>query len=738
VAIHESFKDPTRPWEFHQVPDPKKRQEVFWIHQYKLLEGIDDPCFQMLALFQPLHNARSFIQQVGRIIRNPSRKPNQICYVLDHSGGLNKMYWEGFKLYDLQLFEHGEEGLSLAIGEGWIERFMTAQPEITYIDGMFRSRFDILTIDPFIDIQLPCKINLIHKLADFSMDNIREYQINYLEEKDCLVNPITIDSRTMVILYVTYNNSQFLKSSSYIEDKLGIIFIREYDDLIAYFNSSGFVPINEEKAKVGKAYNTNLLKKLFRKNNLSKLTSISLYNSNLGVRSIRSKSISASSIEETALGFDDYSQILTTATGYSVDSIQKKEEISPRRYVGFSRGRIADSFGYVDLQKYISWLDYIFNIIKGKTQAHMVFNRYAPGTIEIKDPEPINILLDLDEVLSDFVTTGTKEIRRNKPISIEDYCVDINDGIFNINANEVNCEVKIIFNRKKKKYELNSPTLDELYSNSKKPSLGLVDYLNKYQAFRIIPKTYNSIYTLGQFYEPIMRVGKGNFDRDNFELGNILIPSEDLRSITSEKGNSVLKGGNGWVNKCLFGVIDNFGKGTSLETIFETPDIVVCDDMGTEIADFILAYTETEKIVFIHAKASSNFKPFSASALQGVCSQATKNIGYLNLFNTASPPKLNRWDGAWKGTSGQVNNRIRRGVANGRETWQNLSSIIRNPNADREVWLFLGQLLSKEQFINQLDSVNPNPAAIQALYLLLGTLSQVASVGAKLKIFCSP
>ena len=78
VAIHETFKDPTRPWEFRQVPSPQEREEIFWIHQYKLLEGIDDPNFQMLALFQPLHNARSFIQQVGRIIRNPSREPNQV------------------------------------------------------------------------------------------------------------------------------------------------------------------------------------------------------------------------------------------------------------------------------------------------------------------------------------------------------------------------------------------------------------------------------------------------------------------------------------------------------------------------------------------------------------------------------------------------------------------------------------------------------------------------------------
>jgi len=48
VLIHENFKDndAETPHERRTVPDPNDEPAVFWIHQFKLLEGIDDPRFQ--------------------------------------------------------------------------------------------------------------------------------------------------------------------------------------------------------------------------------------------------------------------------------------------------------------------------------------------------------------------------------------------------------------------------------------------------------------------------------------------------------------------------------------------------------------------------------------------------------------------------------------------------------------------------------------------------------------------
>src|SRR5262245_23549297 len=82
VLIHENFQDadPSRPHERRSVPDPEHEQAQFWVHQFKLLEGIDDPRFQVLAIFDELKTTLSLVQQVGRVIRNPERKPGAVAH----------------------------------------------------------------------------------------------------------------------------------------------------------------------------------------------------------------------------------------------------------------------------------------------------------------------------------------------------------------------------------------------------------------------------------------------------------------------------------------------------------------------------------------------------------------------------------------------------------------------------------------------------------------------------------
>jgi hypothetical protein len=187
-------------------------------------------------------------------------------------------------------------------------------------------------------------------------------------------------------------------------------------------------------------------------------------------------------------------------------------------------------------------------------------------------------------------------------------------------------------------------------------------------------------------------------------------------------------------------MIDDLGVSTQLGEYFGDPDIVVCDDMGTEAADFILADAGDEKrVVFIHAKASAESRPYSASALHEICGQATKNINYLGMFNEQNPPNVGRWEGAWPSDRHpQVARRIRRGSGSGAEIWSRVQSIIRHPLANREVWLFLGQTLSRGEFERRLGQATPTPEAVQAAFLLHATMTSVASVNAKLRVFCCP
>jgi len=63
---------------------------------------------------------------------------------------------------------------------------------------------------------------------------------------------------------------------------------------------------------------------------------------------------------------------------------------------------------------------------------------------------------------------------------------------------------------------------------------------------------------------------------------------------------------------------------------------------------------------------------------------------------------------------------------------------VKDPNADREVWLVLGNLLSKNTIETMLSRNSPPGYAIQAAYLLFSTLTNTAAAGARLRVFCAP
>ncbi len=100
------------------------------------------------------------------------------------------------------------------------------------------------------------------------------------------------------------------------------------------------------------------------------------------------------------------------------------------------------------------------------------------------------------------------------------------------------------------------------------------------------------------------------------------------------------------------------------------------------------------------------------------------------------------WDNAWEakvtGGMGKVTKRIHKTniVGDSKLLWDVIRKVVNNPMSNKEVWLFLGNFLSKRFFENELSRSKPKPHVIQAAYLLNATMTECASVGVKLKIFC--
>jgi superfamily II DNA or RNA helicase len=468
VGIHERFRSQGgEQWEQKSVPDPENEPAVFWIHQFKLLEGIDNPRFQVLALYKKIRSGRALVQQVGRIIRNPSQGENAIGYVLDHWKGHHHDLWKGFLAYDEALHSRGIETFHLSTGEGLLRDLIKLQPRTAYIDGRFRSEFDFSAIDPNKDVQLPLRTNLLEKLPEFNIDDAVDALKNLYEDKDRVAETYSPTPSTRVFLSVTCSNSIYLRNHAFMEADLHVAVLHEFDECVGVYESSGVIPMVWDDAGLGGPVDIKRLRRLFRQDQLSKLTSVSLKNSNLGASVIRSRSFTAASIESTVPGFDDYAQICTTAEGYSAATIEGNYDNGPteteakvRRYVGFSRGRVSQAnSGYVLLTDYIVWLEKLNTILNSDTKPLIVLSRYALETKVPSKPKPRSLLLDISEISDDY-----HHIDSGAGIDIEDACLTVdNDGAVSFVANGENVSGKIAFDPARIRYILECSALDQRF-----------------------------------------------------------------------------------------------------------------------------------------------------------------------------------------------------------------------------------------------------------------------------------
>jgi hypothetical protein len=168
--------------------------------------------------------------------------------------------------------------------------------------------------------------------------------------------------------------------------------------------------------------------------------------------------------------------------------------------------------------------------------------------------------------------------------------------------------------------------------------------------------------------------------------------------------------------------------------------------MFGETSDFILADEgPARRVALVHAKASSTFREFSASAVQEVCAQAQKNTGLFSTYSLREPPNLPRWEQPHTFTGkGNVPLTIRKRLRRSRHRdartlWDDgLSPLLRNPLTSREIWLVLGNMLSASALYAELTKASPRPESLQLNHLLQTTIAAAASVGAKTRIFCAP
>ena len=810
VAIHDTFSESaSTPWKKKAVPLPQNTAAQVWIHQYKLIEGIDDHRFCVLAFFDPLSNARSVIQQTGRIIRTAPGERQKTAHVLDHFGGRIGQLWERFIDYDKGLTP---DLLAQNVTKYYIERVREVLPDVEYINRSFRRKLQLESVEnPVDEFLFDRRVTLRRTTKDFSFETLVSEMEVQLDDGETLYERVYEGDDMAILVYARASTPEFLNTTYFIEIVNGARAIIALPDarLVAIADTSGTAPGLSDTTGLSRVAREDL-QRLISPGAVGRISAVSSLNTNLGNRVVRRRSISAPSIGAIPPGLDEHGHVLSNMTGFNgdrprivddldvveietvpLDAVEDQDLVAPgevpagdgstpdiiRRYIGLTNATISEAGEKLRLKALKAWVESLSEQMSAGTQTPGVFHRYAteePG--RIRNGLARNILVDLFEAMDHytFVSPG----KANVPLETDDLCVNrtgvetvkrdgetIQVSRFTIKLNQVDYPLGVSFNIKSQRYRLDSSEIDAAYSaEGALKDMPLCRFLNQKQAFNIIPDAPGLIYVHGRFYRPGLATGEA-FDPDRFHVGHCLYPSRTFKNAALEKGSKVLGAGSDGVGKnydpdALFGIIDGWGAGIDTNTfgmprewlkayhpprITFTPSLIICDDMGNEISDFILADEgEHPRVVFVHAKASRAYAPTSASAIQEVCAQAQKNTGPLSLFTLQVPPNLSRWDrphsfaGAKK-EQFKVANRIRKpeGLA-GADAWARLERLLRNPQTDREIWLVLGNMMSASAFDKAFRKDDVPPEALQMYHLMETTLAAAGQLAAKLRVFCAP
>jgi len=207
----------------------------------------------------------------------------------------------------------------------------------------------------------------------------------------------------------------------------------------------------------------------------------------------------------------------------------------------------------------------------------------------------------------------------------------------------------------------------------------------------------------------------------------------ELDNATSEKGEFT-PASTQFSDNSVFKVI--------VDKIAAEDDILACDDLGDEWADFVGLNTQGRppSISFYHGKHGD--PGLGASDFHVAVSQAQKNLGRLELRAADMPQKYASWSQTYesgKGVKTAIAKLIRGGPVADVEA--RIDDLRGAPDTVRRVYIVTSSLSKKavEDVFSDLEKgARPKPYFVQLYWLLTGYFSQCADMGAVGFVVCRP
>jgi superfamily II DNA or RNA helicase len=725
LAMHDQFRK-NHATLLGAVPhDLRKRNERFLVHQFILTEGVDDPSCSILAIYEPFSTARQLIQQIGRVIRHPqpcvSAAPPAQVIAIEGDGAQKN--WDGYQAFDLECAKAGGRP-PLRTGAGVARELAKSLPEIDYSFGQFRRKvpLDSEEIDEHLRVPQSCIVFLASR--EFDLKEFFDDVQFALDEMDRDVLRTDLDDSGGFHLSLGLKQSDLLEEALFQEPSLQLtVYVKQGEFL--FFYDSGGLWIDEVCDSITRLPAAHLRSFIPNEQDTA-ITMLAVKNSDIGPFSIRSRQLSAPAVAISVPFMGEHMNVVTRVSG----RVGKM-----RRYVGFERSRIRDGERVRgDVNEFRSWTETIAQELREQLPGAALFDRFALPIAPPAQTAAINILLDADEIASEFVPADD-----SISLDIDDVCIDVNlastdpkrGRSFLVKMNHSSFEAWIDWDPKRQKYLLTSDDL-EVFRLKDRPKVTLTKWLNQRQMFRVIPEEKGVIFASGRFYAIDLRLGP-SFGAGALLL-DLLTPVSELADLKTEKGKPKGKP-KSWPKGSVFELFDSScGPGQGAARFGQRFGHIVCDDLNDETADFICM--NDDYLVLAHLKSGTG-SLLAASQLYDVCSQAVKNLAFLKADNRALPGDGRKWNRPWK-YDGALIKRVRQGRETGAQLRDRFMSLRRRPATRRQTWLVLGALLSKRIVHRELERGTPSAQLIQAYHLLTALHGSCQSLGVELRVFCSP
>lgn len=791
IGIHDSYSINSTHHRYERVSSIFKlgnadQHAIFWIHQNKLAEGIDESDFILVSFYEPFGNARSLVQQIGRIIRKPVRSQQTVCYVHADSTYELEGLWQGYLDYE-DVDEAGKKQRIYGTEE-IVKRIVSAFPNHFYFSNRFAKMLsadlgpeemeEILKRD----LRLPRATTVFRGDADkSSIDQWLNSLSDWLMDQDIiklktgvqslrqLWPSLGVDGFLGAYLGFQIKPTEYLSTHLFFDISMVTCTFLTFNKLVFFRGNSisWLGDIKQEKQltrlsgrdvqKLAEAAGGDLL-----------IKQASFVHSDPGPYSKRRRVEGGRDLIQTAPFIDDHLHAMTSLV-CSRDRLQ--------RYLGLARSRVTDGRGaFVSTEAYVDWARQIEAQLNHEVAQNNYFGRFA-APIDAPRESDVDVWHMLcDFHLLDTFLDGQKEMgdgQLSEAFEEEEITFHGNwkDHDIELTRYHVEGEPSILFRLvyQNGKFALRPKSKQHEDRLAEHFGAGIGRELSRRLILRILVACggRDYFYTDGQFFDPSIPL----WGNKRLEALGILYGIEALEVTEFEKEPAREKTESkkdfqerlrtvwgdqpeSWPESSIFRLADDLrdqGRVNALNDSLATkdrpffvPDVMICPDQSGEIADFILyrnaSAENSPKLVVIHAKQAS--PPFAESAV-GFAKIQEQIIKNLRLFDTVGllNGELERnVKGRWTG-------QLKRKLALSRirppvdktpgEIVTEIADLVRR-GAPREVWVFYGQGFRCGRFLEELEDPSLNRYWFRHLaYLLVNVNSAADRARATLRVFTS-